>query len=79
MGEFHSTFKDAYPAPSIDPSVPISKPTGEAMSSPFMQGNEASGASGGGVSIPQGESIVGPTPGPLASPFQEGALKGKNK
>ena len=80
MGDMSSPFKDGVMGnPSVNPSVPISRPTGEALASPFMQGNEAAGASGGGVSIPQGENIAGPTPGTLATPFQEGAIAGKNK
>ena len=78
MGEFHSTMKDGVmPNVSVDPKVPITSPGGERLDSTFKDGNYA--GAGGGVSIPMGEQIAGPTPGPIATPFQEGAIAGKNK
>lgn len=79
MGDFHSTFKDGVMGnPSVDPSVPITHPGGESMASPFKDGNQGSGNTSG-VTVPPGMAIGNLTQGPLASPFQDGVMSGKNK
>jgi len=77
MGDLHSTFTDAIPAPSIDPKVPISQPGGESMNSPFKDGNMGTGSMQS-PAIPSGLAIGNLTQGPLATPFRDGPMKGKN-
>lgn len=78
MGDMSSPFKDGVMgSPTCNPSVPISNAAGDALASPFVDGPV--NTSGGGVSIPKGENIGNVTPGPLASPFTDGMMAGKNK